>query len=95
MTIGECNAILEVNPGVTLREVRNAWKLQAEVWHPDRFQQNPRLRDNAEAKLKEIKSAYDRFVIEASASREIRCRRERNKPNSQNRDQSPFAEDAS
>ncbi len=59
MTIRECYTVLELEPGATFAEVKRAWKLLATVWHPDRFNNNPKLRDQAEEKLKRINSAYD------------------------------------
>ena len=39
-------------------EVQQAYKDLVNIWHPDRFATNPRLRRKAETKLKEINRAY-------------------------------------
>jgi hypothetical protein len=42
----------------TLPEIKDAYRVLAKVWHPDRFHSDERLRQQAEEKLKEINSAY-------------------------------------
>ncbi len=42
----------------TPSEIKDAYRVMAKVWHPDRFQGDERLRLKAEEKLKEINSAY-------------------------------------
>jgi hypothetical protein len=49
---------LEVEPGASQAEIKQAYKDLAVVWHPDRFTDNPRLREKAEEKLKQINAAY-------------------------------------
>ena len=51
--------LLDVSPGATLKEIRLIYRDLAQVWHPDRFQENPRLREKAEVKLKAINQAYE------------------------------------
>jgi curved DNA-binding protein CbpA len=50
--------ILELNPDASADEVQQAYKDLVNIWHPDRFANNPRLRRKAETKLKEINQAY-------------------------------------
>lgn len=50
--------ILDASPSASLKEIRLIYRDLAQVWHPDRFQENPRLREKAEAKLKAINLAY-------------------------------------
>lgn len=50
--------ILEVRRGASLEEVKHAYRDLAQVWHPDRYGHNPRLRAKAEEKLKAINEAY-------------------------------------
>ncbi|MDY6805285.1 MAG: J domain-containing protein [Cyanobacteriota bacterium] len=50
--------ILELEPGASLKEVKEAYRDMAFVWHPDRFSQNPRLRAKAQVRLVEINEAY-------------------------------------
>ncbi len=42
----------------TQSEIKDAYRVLAKVWHPDRFQADEHLRLKAEEKLKEINSAY-------------------------------------
>ncbi len=59
MDINRCFEVLEVDPGASLDEVKQAYKDAVNVWHPDRFSNNPRLRQKAEEKLKEVNAAYE------------------------------------
>lgn len=59
MNIRESFQILDLEPGVSEAEVRQAYKDIVSVWHPDRFSNNPRLRQKAEQKLKQINLAYE------------------------------------
>lgn len=49
---------LGLTPGASLDEVKIAYRDLAQVWHPDRFADNPRLRDKAATTLKHINEAY-------------------------------------
>lgn len=51
--------ILELNRHATLEDAKQAYKDLVNVWHPDRFSDNPRLRLRAENKLKEINLAFE------------------------------------
>ncbi len=55
---------LGITPDASLEEIRQAYKDLVHVWHPDRFSYNPRLREKAEEKLKEINLAYEYAVLE-------------------------------
>ena len=59
MDIRRCFEILELDRDVTIDEVKRAYKDLVNIWHPDRFSNNPRLRQKAEDKLKEINEAYE------------------------------------
>jgi len=51
--ISRCIEILGLKPGASRdRDL-------VIVWHPDRFEGNPRLRKKAEEKVKEINAAYE------------------------------------
>jgi len=50
--------ILELEPGASLKEVKEAYRDMAFVWHPDRFSHNPRLQAKAQLRLAEINEAY-------------------------------------
>ena len=46
----------------TQTEIKDAYRVLAKVWHPDRFHGDERLRQQAEEKLKEINSAYQLLI---------------------------------
>ena len=52
---------LEVEPGASLEEIKQAFRDQTKVWHPDRFSNDIRLQKKAEEKLKQINMAYQRL----------------------------------
>jgi curved DNA-binding protein CbpA len=51
--------ILELHPDASMDELNQAYKDLVNIWHPDRFSHNPRLKDKAEKKLKEVNQAYE------------------------------------
>jgi len=59
MTVRRSFQVLELAPGASLNDVRQAYKDMANIWHPDRFSGNPRLQHKAEQKLKEINAAHE------------------------------------
>ena len=71
MDLKRCFEILELNPGASMDEVQQAYKDLVNIWHPDRFATNPRLRRKAETKLKEINRAY--AMVNAFLSSEPRA----------------------
>lgn len=62
MDIKRCFEILEVDPHASREDVKRAYKDLVNVWHPDRFSENTRLRKRAEEKLKDINQAYERVM---------------------------------
>ncbi|MET0622330.1 MAG: DnaJ domain-containing protein [Pyrinomonadaceae bacterium] len=56
-----------VAPGVSGRELKQAYHDLAKVWHPDRFSHDPRLQRKAQEKLKEINEAYERLTSGGAA----------------------------
>ena len=52
---------LEVRRGASLEEIKRAYRDLVQVWHPDRYAHNPRLRAKAEEKLKNLNEAYQRI----------------------------------
>jgi len=59
MDIWRCYEILEIKPDATPEEIKRVYRDLVLVWHPDRFADNPRLRQKAEEKLKEVNLAYE------------------------------------
>ena len=57
--MSECYRVLEIDPGASLDEIREAWRDLVQVWHPDRFRANSRLHKKAEERLKRINLAYE------------------------------------
>jgi hypothetical protein len=51
--------VLGLEPGASLREVKQAYRAGVKRWHPDQFNCDPRLEQGAEEKLKEINEAYN------------------------------------
>ena len=66
MEIKKCFEILELDPDASIEEAKLAYKDIVNVWHPDRFSHNSRLKEKAEKKLKELNIAYE--AIEAFLS---------------------------
>ena len=61
--------LLGVRPGTSGRELKDAYRDLAKVWHPDRFSHDPRLQQKAQEKLKEINEAYERLTSGKAGSR--------------------------
>lgn len=51
--------VLDLSTGATFEEAKQAWRDLAQVWHPDKHQNNERIKVKATEKLKEINSAWD------------------------------------
>ena len=51
-------SILEVPESATPEEIKQAYRLLLQVWHPDRFHHNPDLLAKAEKKTREINAAF-------------------------------------
>jgi hypothetical protein len=58
-TYGGPRHILGVSANAAPEEIRTAYLDLVKVWHPDRFQGDPRLRRKAERQLQEINLAYE------------------------------------
>jgi curved DNA-binding protein CbpA len=57
--IRQCFDVLELDNNASIDDAKQAYKDMVNIWHPDRFSNNPRLKQKAEDKLKEINEAYD------------------------------------
>ncbi len=63
--LARCYRVLGLEPGTSLEEVKSAYRDLVNVWHPDRFATNERLRSKAEEQLKEINLAYEYLLVHA------------------------------
>ncbi len=59
MNLKQCYTTLEIHENANTEEIRQAYRDLVNIWHPDRYQGNPRLQDKANEKLKELNAAYD------------------------------------
>lgn len=50
--------VLGIRPGTGWKQLRQTYKKQVNLWHPDRFQQDAHRKKQAEEKTKEITQAY-------------------------------------
>ena len=66
-----CLAVLGLEPGASVHQVRSSHRALARVWHPDRFESDPALRASAEERIKEINAAYSWLLRNKRALREI------------------------
>ena len=69
MEINRCFEILELDRNASLEEAKQAYRDQVKFFHPDRFANDPRQKEKAEKKLKEVNEAYER-VKKLLASKE-------------------------
>lgn len=59
--INRCYRALELEPGASLEQVKQAWRELVKVWHPDRFPNDVKLQRKAQERLKEINLAYEQL----------------------------------
>lgn len=53
--------LLELEEGASLSELKTAYRELTKVWHPDRFEHDPKLAEKASKKLAEINTANKRL----------------------------------
>ena len=58
MELADAYRVLEIAPGATKEQAREARNVLAKVWHPDRHQGDPKVHDRAADKLRQINDAY-------------------------------------
>lgn len=58
----DCYKILDVEPTCSWDELRRAYKLQIQKWHPDKFAENTTEKDAANDKIKRITTANQQLV---------------------------------
>jgi hypothetical protein len=73
----QCKAfrVLGLETDATTQEIKAAYYVLVKVWHPDRFEGDTALKQAAEAKLKEINSAY--MFLSLATSNAGRCEQAR------------------
>lgn len=54
----QCYRLLEVAPGASAEDIRGAYLVMVNVWHPDRFQHDPSLQARAAEKLRAFNRAF-------------------------------------
>jgi Flp pilus assembly protein TadB len=59
MRLDDGYRLLDLDPAASDEEVKRACRDLTKVWHPDRFGNDPRLRQKAEEKLKASLEAYE------------------------------------
>jgi hypothetical protein len=60
--------VLGISPGAGKEAIRTNYRDLVQVWHPDRFSGNDRLRRKAEEQLREINEAYAVLIASGDAS---------------------------
>jgi curved DNA-binding protein CbpA len=78
--LARCYRVLGLEPGTSLEEVKSAYRDLVNVWHPDRFGHNERLRSKAEEQLKEINRAYEYLMAYAGQENALQRQAESQEP---------------
>ncbi len=50
---------LDLRPGATEEEIRNAYRKLVATWHPDKYQNNPAKLNEAELRIKNSNAAFE------------------------------------
>ena len=72
MNLKQSYAILEIRENASKEKIRQAYRNLVAIWHPDQYQENPRLQEKANEKLKELNTAYDILMANRPANRHNR-----------------------
>ncbi len=67
ISVEEAYRALDLQPGATLDQVREAYHDLAKIWHPDRFVGDERLQVKAQEQMRAINEAYNRLKVLAPA----------------------------
>jgi curved DNA-binding protein CbpA len=70
MDVREAFEMLDLDRKASIEEAKQAYKDLANIWHPDRFSNNPRLKQKAEEQLKRINAAYETVLSSLSSQRD-------------------------
>jgi uncharacterized RDD family membrane protein YckC len=75
MNVKKSFEILRLKTDASVEDLKLAYRDMVNVWHPDRFLHNPRLKEKAEKQLQEINQAYETalnyFSSEAAAGLKV------------------------
>ena len=74
--IKQAYQVLELEPGASLEQVKQAWREQVKVWHPDRFPNDAKMQRKAQERLKDINGAYEmlcQFLADGTSPRGSRA----------------------
>ncbi len=63
MDIQDCYKILELEKNCSFARLKQAYRKQVNLWHPDRFPDNPDLKQKAEKRLTKINLAYETLAL--------------------------------
>ena len=69
----EAHHVLGVGIDAAENEIRSAYHQLVKVWNPDNFQNDPKLKEAADGKLKNIQTAFD-FLMSTSTERALQPR---------------------
>jgi len=86
--------VLGLQPDASDKEIRTAYHVLVKVWHPDRFQNDPTLSEEADEKLKEINSAFGYLTSDAALQDSARKEQRHTRPRAHDYP-SPPADDSS
>jgi hypothetical protein len=90
--LSKCYLILGLDAGASQEQVKQAYRDLVNVWHPDRFSHNERLRLVALEKMKEINGAYEFLkasFFEASIASATNATSEAEAPNAESDEEIP------
>jgi hypothetical protein len=62
MDLKRCLEILELKNATSISQVKQAYRELVNVWHPDRFPSNSRIKQRAEEKMRDINIAYELLI---------------------------------
>jgi hypothetical protein len=66
----QCYQVLDLEPGASIEELKESYRDLVTVWHPDRFTNNPRLKQKAENKLKSINISHE-YLLDIISGKEL------------------------
>ncbi|MBW4593806.1 MAG: DnaJ domain-containing protein [Brasilonema angustatum HA4187-MV1] len=67
LNINDAYSILELKPGASPTQIKQAYRKLVKIWHPDRFS-HPHQKQEAEEKIKQINEAYDKLKSDLPSS---------------------------